>query len=107
MNFLEIFEGWKNDILPSERIKELIKQVSEERMAICKTCIAYDETGQGCSIPLSQPCCNKHVKVNNISGCGCPLQKKTKCLSCKCPASKWIALSTEEQDELINNKLNN
>ncbi len=107
MNFLEVFEGWKNDILPSERLKDLIKQTSEERLAICVSCIAYDETGQGCSIPGTSPCCNKHVKVEGVLGCGCPLKKKTKCLSCSCPADKWKALSTPEQETLINNKLNN
>jgi hypothetical protein len=107
MNFSEIYEGWKNDLFPSEKLKDLIKQTSEERLAICKECIAYDETGEGCVLPLTQPCCNKHVKIDGVSGCGCPLQKKTKCLSCECPAKKWLSIATQEQDVLINNKLNN
>ena len=107
MNFLEVFEGWRNDILPPERLKDLIIQVSKERLAICKECIAYDETGEGCSIPGTSPCCNKHVKIEDVFGCGCPLQKKTKCLSCECPAKKWVAISTQEQEELINKRLNN
>jgi hypothetical protein len=106
MKWSEIFEGWKNDILPSEKLRELINQTSEDRLAICKTCIAYDEKGEGCALPLTAPCCNKHVKIDGFQGCGCPLQKKTKCLSCSCPANKWLAVSTPQQEELLNNKLN-
>jgi len=106
MNFKEIYEGWKNDILPSEKLRELIQHTSEERLDICKGCIAYDEKGEGCALPLTAPCCNKHVKIDGAQGCGCPLQKKTKCLSCECPAKKWMAVTTLEQEEFINNKLN-
>lgn len=106
MKFLEIFEGWKNDLLPSEKLRELIISTSEERLAICEKCIAYDTIGTGCAIPLTGPCCNKHAKIDGYQGCGCPLTKKTKCLSCTCPANKWLAISTIEQEEFINNKLN-
>jgi hypothetical protein len=107
MNFLEVFEGWKNDILPPERLKELIETISTERLTICTSCEAYDTTGSGCAMPgLPTPCCNKNIKIGNHQGCGCPLQKKTKCLSCACPASKWLTISTAEQEEFINNKLN-
>ncbi len=101
MNLLNIYEGWRNDLFPPEKLKELINQVSEERLAICRSCIAYDETGTGCAVPFTQPCCNKNVNVDGVQGCGCPLKKKSKCLSCACPANKWKAVITPEQEEEI------
>ncbi len=105
MNFLEVFEGWRNDLIPPEHLKELITSTSEGRLAICRECIAYDISGKGCAIPGTGPCCDKRAKIDGKDGCGCPLTKKTKCLSCSCPADKWNAISTPEQEELINNKL--
>lgn len=95
----DIVEGWRNDLFPPERLKEVISKVSEERLAICKQCELYDEVGTGCAMPFSQPCCNKNKSINGIDGCGCPLRKKTKCLSCECPVKKWLAVVTEEEQE--------
>lgn len=103
----EIVEGWRNDSFPPDKLKDIIKQVSEERMAICVKCIAYDETGKGCSVPLTAPCCNRRVilplEQGGIRGCGCPLNKKTKCLSCRCPANKWGPVLTEDEETKFDN----
>lgn len=96
----EIVEGWRNDLFPPEKLKEIIIKVSGERMAICKSCIAYDITGIGCSVPFTQPCCNNNITLENgEKGCGCPLRKKTKSLSSECPAKKWKAIITSEEQE--------
>lgn len=102
----QIFEGWRNDLLPPDNLKELIKKVGEERLAICRNCKAFDEKGEGCAIPGSHPCChNKIIVEGNIKGCGCPLKKKVKCLSCECPAKKWLAVTTFEKEQEISKKL--
>lgn len=96
----EIIEGWKNDLFPEERLKEIIQKVSDERLAICETCIAYDKEGSSGYIKGLGPVCNKNVEIlPGINGCGCPLNKKRKCLKCQCPASKWLAVVTEEEEE--------
>jgi hypothetical protein len=101
-NFREIYEGWKNDLLPKDSLRELIKQVSEERNSICVKCKAYDTTGTGCAIWGTAPCCNKNVKSETgESGCGCPLKKKQKALQARCPWGKWDAIVTEKEAENI------
>ncbi len=106
INFFEVLEGWRNDLFPPDKLKEIINRVSEERLAICRDCEGYDDTGKGCSVPGTNPCCNKNIVIlNGIKGCGCPLNKKTKCLSCKCPVNKWKAVLTEEQEEKFKSKI--
>jgi len=103
----KILEGWRNDLIPPKELKEAILKISEERLSICRKCIGYDEKGEGCALPFTNPCCNKNVfvgknKLNeDTKGCGCPLQKKTKCLSCSCPVDNWVAVTTEEENRLI------
>jgi len=38
INFSQIYEGWKNNLFPADEIKEQIRQVSRDRMAICDQC---------------------------------------------------------------------
>lgn len=96
MNVLQIAEGWRNDIIPPKKLKELINSVSKQRLDICKKCEAYSLIGEGCAVIGTAPCCNNKIFINNIQGCGCPLKKKTKCLSCECPAKKWLAIETNK-----------
>ena len=99
----QIYEGWKNDLFPAEAMKDVIEQVYQERIAICKSCVAYSTNGDGCAVPFSSPCCNYNVEVvPGVKGCGCPLKKKLKCLSCSCPANKWQAVISEKQEQEIN-----
>ena len=80
MKLSEVYEGWRNDLIPPEHLKEVIKEVSSKRMKICKACIAYSPLGEGCTLPGTAPCCNNKIVVDGEQGCGCPLKKKTKCL---------------------------
>ncbi len=90
MSLYNIYEGWKNHLLPSDRIKELIINVSEERLKICRECEHHSKFHS--SIRPDEHC----------TYCGCSLLPKTKCLSCKCPVDKWSIILTEEQEKEIN-----
>jgi len=92
MSLRQIFEGWKNHLAPSEYLKEIIDQVSTERMAICRDCpfnsINAKANGYR-SIRTDEHC----------TDCGCTLAAKTKCLSCYCPQGKWGPEVTDEQEK--------
>lgn len=102
MSLKQIIEGWRNDLFPPEKLKEIIQITHEERMKICKECSAFSEKAEGCALPGTAPCCNSNVELSpGITGCGCPLIKKTKCLSCSCPVNKWEAVISEEDSQKI------
>jgi hypothetical protein len=69
-------------------------------MTICKTCILYDEIGDGCMVKGTGPCCNQ-----DKGGCGCSLEFKTRSLSSSCPKDKWLAELTVEEERVLNQKL--
>jgi hypothetical protein len=95
MNFSQIYEGWRNDLFPPEELKQLIKQVSDDRKAICEVCPHM-------SVNAGKP---THLKYCTL--CSCPISKKSKCLSCTCPDTppRWEAVSTEEQELHIKENL--
>jgi len=92
MSIKSIFEGWKNHLSPDEYMKDMIKEVSEKRLAICEEC------------PF-----NSKNRVNyttlrldiHCTACGCTLIPKSKCLSCKCPEDKWGPEVTPEEDKIM------
>ena len=92
----QILEGIKNSIFK----KEDVETVAEYRMFICKNCDLFDETGKGCMVPGTQPCCDE-----TKGGCGCSLSLKTRSLSSECPLKKWKAELTEYEEDLLNEKL--
>jgi hypothetical protein len=69
-------------------------------MLICKFCEVYTEEDEGCMVPGTSPCCNQ-LK----GGCGCSLQFKTRSLSSCCPLGKWDAEVSQEEEDVINQKL--
>jgi len=89
----DIYEGWKNHIFPSEKLKDEIERVASERLRICDTC--YHNSKFHKTLRLDRHC----------TICGCTLTAKTKCLSCNCPLNipKWKSVLTEEQEEKIGN----
>lgn len=91
LNFKEIFEGWRNHLIPPEHLRKQIAEVSKERLKICRTCPFHSSKHN--TIRLDEHC----------TDCGCPLQAKTKCLSCGCDQYYWDAVLTEEEEEEINN----
>lgn len=81
MNLGQIYEGWKNHILPEERQKDFINHVSQERINICNSCEEHSANKKEYkSLRLDAHCTN----------CGCTLSAKTKCLTCECPLKKWL-----------------
>lgn len=87
INFSQIYEGWKNNLFPAADMKEHIKQVGKERMAICEECEFIS---------------TKHESVRpdvHCIECGCTLAAKTKCLSCACPLNKWKAVVSSQEEE--------
>ena len=93
MHFEQIYQGWKNLTFPPEKMREFLKQLKEERLAICSTC----EFGEK-EITLTSRCKN----------CGCFLKAKASCTDCSCPLGKWWAVATPEEDaELQQLNINN
>lgn len=93
LNFKEILEGWKNDLFPAENLKQIIRDTQEERLAICKTC-PFNSTP------------NTITAFTRCKDCGCPLKKKTACLSCICPQEKWSNVLTPDEDTELQTKTN-
>ena len=92
MKLNEIYEGWRNKIIPPKDMKELIDTVSKERLAVCSECEWHS---------------SKHKTIRpdaHCIDCGCTLSAKTKCLSCSCPMNKWLAVVTEAEEEEIKNE---
>ncbi len=87
ISFSQIYEGWKNNLFPAKEMRKYIKEVSEERMAICEDC-ALISTKHKTIIP------DVHC-----TDCGCTLAAKTKCLSCQCPLEKWKAVMSDREEE--------
>ena len=87
-----ILEGIKNNIFK----KEHVEAVATHRFQICINCSLFDAKGTDCLAPGTQPCC---------SDCGCSLAFKVRSLSSECPKGYWFALTTEEQEEKINQQI--
>ena len=81
----QIFEGWRNNLVPPSKIKKEIEKVSDERISICESCKFHSKNYK--SVRPDAHCVN----------CGCTLSAKTKCLSCECPTGKWKKALTDEQ----------
>lgn len=83
MNLSEIYEGWKNHLLPEENSRMFIEYVSQERTNICLKCEEHSFNKPG----------YKSIRPDaHCTDCGCTLLAKTKCLSCECPLKKWGAV---------------
>jgi hypothetical protein len=88
----QIYEGWKNMLIPPDDKKEIIKQMSEERMNICLKCEYHSENKKKQGYKTMRP-------DHHCTHCGCTLSAKTSCLSCSCPLDKWIEV-VDEKDEI-------
>lgn len=87
----EIYDGWKNDIFPTDDILDM----AESRANICA----------GCPLNVNNVCSKKKsgvavksfidnkgnqiIEGQTYKGCGCPLDKKTKSETSKCPLGRW------------------
>ena len=95
IDFSQIYEGWKNNLLPSKELRPLISPVSKERTSICEECEFH----------------SKHHKTfrldDHCTDCGCTLSAKTKCLSCECPKGKWLALIEQDKEDELKTAMQN
>ena len=82
MSLGQIYEGWKNHLLPEERKKVFIEDISLERLAICNECEEHSSNKKDYKSMRPDAHC---------TNCGCTLSAKTKCLTCECPLKKWLA----------------
>ena len=86
----QIYEGWRNNLLPPKELKNKIVETSRERLAICKGCEYHSHNRKN----------YKTIRPDaHCTHCGCTLAAKTKCLSCACPLEKWLALVTPDEEE--------
>ena len=88
MKLGQIYEGWKNHLLPEERQKAFIEHVSVSRLAICESCDQHSKN---------------HLSVRpdaHCTNCGCTLSAKTKCLTCECPLKKWMSTEMPKDNEV-------
>jgi len=91
MSLGQIFEGWKNHLLPEERQKAFIEHVSNERLAICQACEEHSSNKKD----------YKTMRIDaHCTECGCTLSAKTKCLTCECPFKKWTAQPMPEENDV-------
>jgi hypothetical protein len=92
----QILEGVTNSIFK----REDVEHIAEERMKICLFCDLYTENDDGCLVPGTTPCCNE-----KMGGCGCSLKFKIRSLSSECPMGHWKSEMTQEEEDLLNQKL--
>ena len=82
MSLKQIAEGWMNHLLPEERKKAYIDDISLERLALCNECDEHSANKKNYKSMRPDAHC---------TNCGCTLSAKTKCLTCECPLKKWLA----------------
>jgi hypothetical protein len=95
INFDQLIEGWRNHLIPPERLKKAIKRISTRRMAICSICEFNSRNLK--DYHSIRP--DEHCTI-----CGCTLIAKTKCISCCCPMGYWTAVVSEEEEKEIKNE---
>ena len=88
INFSQIYEGWRNKLVPPADMKDMIQQVSQERLSICSKCPFHSKNH---STPLRPDA--------HCTDCGCNLEAKAACLSCSCPQEKWVAVMDDQNEE--------
>ncbi len=94
MNFKQIYEGYKNLLVPSSEMKETIRSVSAERLVICNDCPFHSKHH---NVPLRFDA--------HCTDCGCNLDAKSSCLSCSCPQNKWVALTTQDEEDALKKEI--
>lgn len=95
INFSQIYEGWRNKLVPPADMKDMIQQVSKERLSICNKCPFHSKNH---STPLRPDA--------HCVDCGCNLEAKSACLSCGCPQDKWMAVVDDKQEEQLKKDIN-
>lgn len=94
INWKQVYEGWRNNLVPPKKLRMLIGQVSKDRLMICNVC---EFNSANTNKKYIRP--DKHCVL-----CGCTIAAKVTCLSCDCAnvPPKWEAVLTAEQEEELN-----
>jgi hypothetical protein len=96
----QIYEGWRNKLVPPAHLKNMIELTSKSRTDICLGCEHHSENAKR----------NKGYKSirpdHHCVECGCMLSAKTRCLSCECPLKKWEAVMSNIEEEQIKKQIN-
>jgi len=90
MSLSQIYEGWKNHLLPDDRMKAFIEYISNKRISICESCEHHSSNKK------------EYITIRpdaHCTDCGCTLAAKTKCLTCECPLQKWLSQPIPENNE--------
>lgn len=95
INFGQIYEGWRNKLVPPAHMKDMIQQVSKERVTICNGCPFHSKNHK---TPLRPDA--------HCTDCGCNLEAKSACLSCDCPQGKWLAVVDQDEEEQLKKDIN-
>jgi len=93
INFSQIYEGWRNKLVPPAKLKDSIEATAQERINICLSCPHHSRNHK--TVRPDAHCVN----------CGCTLSAKTRCLSCACPLSKWLPVISGEMEEEIRKEI--
>ena len=93
MNLAQIFEGWRNHLLPPEELKEVINTQYKLRSEVCLSCEHNSTPGT-------------IEKLSTCTRCGCVLNPKIKCLSCHCPIHKWESYISGDEEMKIKTEIN-
>jgi hypothetical protein len=98
LKFSQIYEGWRNKLIPPADMKEAIEAKREERLKICSECEHHSENKKATGW--------KTVRIDeHCTSCGCTLSAKTSCLSCSCPKKKWLSVIGGEDEDELNEKI--
>ena len=100
INFSQVYEGWKNKLIPPADKKDFIELASNHRTDICLSCEHHSENKR------KDPKFKTIRPDHHCAYCGCTLSAKTRCLSCRCPLDKWLEAITPEQEEEIKQSIN-
>lgn len=93
-NLREIYDGWRNDLFPTEEILEM----AEPRARICASCplnvngiCSPDKEGVAVKTFTYNARTGDELreKGKTYKGCACPIAKKSKSPNSKCPLGKW------------------
>ena len=95
INFGQIYEGWRNKLVPPAHMKDMIEATSKERLSICEQCFFHSKNHK---TPLRPDA--------HCTDCGCNLEAKTACLSCGCPQDEWLAVVDQDEEEQLKKDIN-
>jgi len=93
MRLKEIYEGWRNKVVPPRALRDEIDRVGSYRARICNSC-NFNSVRHNTIRP------DRHCIL-----CGCTISAKVKCLSCSCPHDPpfWRNEISEREEDIIEN----